>query len=83
MNKYPDDISKRNLAHEKQIILFNDFKWRRVVLSCSKILSTLLRVITSKHDDDFHCLNCFHSFKKINLESHKKRYEKIKVFAIL
>ena len=38
-----------------------------------KILSTLLRVITSKHRGDFYCLNCLHSFRKENkLKSHKK-----------
>ena len=35
--------------------------------------SKLLRGITSKHQDDFYCLNCLHSFKTKNkLESHKK-----------
>ena len=28
---------------------FNDFKWRRMALSCGKKLSALLRTITSKH----------------------------------
>ena len=40
-----------------------------------KKLSALLRGITSKNNDDFYCLNCFHSFttkKKNKLESHKK-----------
>ena len=37
-----------------------------MVLSCSKILSTLLRGITSKHQGDFYCLNCLHSFSKGN-----------------
>ena len=35
-----------------------------------KKLSALLRGITSKHDGDFYCLNCLHSFRK-KLESHK------------
>ena len=36
-------------------------------------LSTLLRRITSKHHDDFYCLNCLHSFAtEKKLESHKK-----------
>ena len=38
-----------------------------------KILSTLLREITSKHGD-FYCLNCLHSFKMENrLRSHEKK----------
>ena len=28
-----------------------------------KILSALLRGITSKHNSDFHCLNCLYSFR--------------------
>ena len=37
-----------------------------------KELSTLLREIALKHDDDFHCLNCLHSFRTENkLKSHK------------
>ena len=38
-----------------------------------KILSPLLRGITSKHHGDFYCLNCLHSFATKNKrESHKK-----------
>ena len=31
-----------------------------------KKLSALLRGITSKHDGEFYCLSCFHSFRKEN-----------------
>ena len=38
-----------------------------------KKLSVLLRGITSKHQGDFYCLNCFRSFSTENkCESHKK-----------
>ena len=38
-----------------------------------KNLSRLLRRITSNHDGDFYCLNCFHSYRTKNkLEVHKK-----------
>ena len=44
-----------------------------MTLSCNKKLSTLLRGITSKHDGDFYCLNCLHSFRTENkLKSHEK-----------
>ena len=44
-----------------------------MTLSGSKKLSALLRGITSKHYDDFYCLNCIHSFNaKKKLESYKK-----------
>ena len=35
-------------------------------------LSGLLRGVTSNHNDDFYCLNCFHAFRtKSKLEEHK------------
>ena len=38
-----------------------------MVLLCSKkILSTLLREKISKHNSDFNCLNCLHSFSTKN-----------------
>ena len=36
---------------------------KKMALSCSKKLSSLLKRITSKHYDDFYCLNCLHSFR--------------------
>ena len=36
-------------------------------------LSRLLRGITSNHNVDFYCLNCFHSYRTKNkLEAHKR-----------
>ena len=44
--------------------------------SCSNKLLVLLRELTAEHYDDFHCLNCLHSFRTKNkLESHKKVFE--------
>ena len=37
----------------------------------SKKMSALLREILSKHDGDFYCLNCLHSFKTKYIEFHK------------
>ena len=49
-----------------------------------KELPTLLRRITSKHDDDFHCSNCLHSFRTKNkLELHKRVCKIIKIFVVL
>ena len=66
-------ISKYNLTHNKQIILLmitDGEKWRYLVVNN---LSRLLRGITSNHNADFYCLNCFHSFRiKNKLEAHKK-----------
>ena len=36
-------------------------------------MSALLRVLKSKHNGDFYCLNCFRAYTaKIKLERHKK-----------
>ena len=57
----------------KNKLFFNDSRWRRMALSCSKKLTALLRGITSKHHGDFDCLNCLHSFAtEKKLESRKK-----------
>ena len=39
-----------------------------------KMLSTLLRGITSNHDGDFYCLNCFHSHR---IKETLKKREKV------
>ena len=48
-----------------------------------KSISGLLRGITSNHNGDFYCLNCFHPYAtgKKNLES-MKEYVEIMSFAI-
>ena len=37
-----------------------------------KKLSALLRGVTSKHNGDFYCLNCLHSFTRTNKLDHIK-----------
>ena len=45
-------------------------KWHYLTI---KRLSALFRGITSKHDGDFYCLNCFQSYTTENkLKNHKK-----------
>ena len=45
-------------------------KWHYLAV---KNLSGLLKGMTSTHEKDFYCLNCFHSYRTKNkLESHKK-----------
>ena len=67
------DKSKHNLTREKQAILLmisNGENWQYLTV---KTLSRLLRGITSNHDRDFYCLDCFHSYRTKNkLEAHKK-----------
>ena len=65
--------SKYNLARDNQIILLmisNGENWHYLEV---KSLSRLLRGITSNHDGDYYCLNCFHSYRTENkLNAHKK-----------
>ena len=65
--------SKYNLTREKQVILLmitDGEKWNYLAV---KSLSALFRGITSKHEGDFDCLNCFLSDATENkLKKHKK-----------
>ena len=65
--------SKYNLVRDNQVILLmisNGKNWHYLAV---KSLSRLLRGMTSNHDGDYYCLNCFHSYKTENkLNVHKK-----------
>ena len=65
--------SKYNLVRDNQIIslmISNGENWHYLAV---KSLSRLLRGITSNHDGDCYCLNCFHSYRTENkLNAHKK-----------
>ena len=55
-------------------MISNGKNWHYLAL---KSLSRLLRGITSNHDGDYYCLNCFHSYRtEINL-MYIKKYVKI------
>ena len=65
--------SKHDLIREKQVILLmitDGEKWHYLTV---KSLSALLYGITSNHNGDFYCLNCFRAYTTKNkLEAHKK-----------
>ena len=71
----PAYISNHNPTREKTIILLmipNKEKEGCHYLALKKIF-TLLRGITSKHNGDFYCFNCLHTFRTENkLKSHEK-----------
>ena len=64
--------SKYNLVRDNQVTLLmisNDENWHYLAV---KSLSRLLRGISSSHDEDYYCLNCFHSYRTENkLNVHK------------
>ena len=65
--------SRHTLTCDKQLIslmISNGEKWHYLTV---KNLPGLLKGITSTHQEDFYCLNCFHSYRTKNkLEAHKK-----------
>ena len=65
--------SKFNLNRENHVILLmiaDGKKWHYLTV---KSLSALFRGITSKHEGEIYCLNCFYSFRTENkLKKHKK-----------
>ena len=64
--------SKHNFKRENQVILLmitDGKKWHYLAV---KSVSALLRGITSNHNGDFYCLNCFHSHSTKNeLKKHE------------
>ena len=66
--------SKHNFKRESQVILLmitDGEKWHYLAV---KNLRRLLRGITSNHNGDFYCLNCFHSY---STENRLKKHERV------
>ena len=65
--------SKYNHKRKNQVILLmitDGKKWHYLAV---KSLSALLRGITSNNNEDFYCLNCFHSYRANNkLKKHER-----------
>ena len=52
------------------MIINDDKNWHYLAV---KSLPVLFKGITSNHDGDFYCLNCFHSYRtKERLKKHEK-----------
>ena len=68
-------ISKYNNKRKKQVILLmitDGKKWHYLAVTS---LSALLQGISSNHNKDFYCLNCFNSYTtKNNLKDHEEIY---------
>ena len=58
--------SKYNYKRKKQVILLvitnNNNRWHYLAV---KSLKALFRGITSSNNEDFYCLNCFHSYRTL------------------
>ena len=64
--------SKYNLTRENQVIFLMITDGEKRHYLAVKRLSALFRGITSKHEGDFYCLNCFQSYTTENkLKKHK------------
>ena len=73
-------LSFKTTQSMKNKLFFNDFRRRRVALSCSKSIIWIIE-IASKNNGDFHGLHCLHSFRPKKLKSHKK-YVKTKFYVL-
>ena len=64
--------SQNNLKRENQVILLMITNGENLHYLAVKRLSALLRGTKSKHEGDFYCLNCFHSYStKEKLKNHQ------------
>ena len=64
---------KHDNKRENQVLLLMITAGKKWHYLAVKSLSALLRGITSNHDEDFYCLNCFHSYSTNNkLKNHEK-----------
>ena len=66
--------SKHNFKCENQVILLMITDCKKWHYLAAKSLSALLRGITSNHNGDFYCLNCFHSY---NTKNKLKKHERV------
>ena len=69
--------STYNLIRDNEIVLLmisNGEKWHYLAV---KSFSRLLRGISSNHNSDYYCLNCFHSYRTENKLNVHKKYVKI------
>ena len=66
--------TKHNFKHKNQVILLVITDGKKLHFLAVKILSAFLRGITSNHNGDFYCLNCFHSY---STENKLKKHEKV------
>ena len=62
----PVYVSKHNLKCKNQVILLMIADGEKEHYLTVNSLSALLRGIKSNKNGDFHCLNCFHSFRTKN-----------------
>ena len=53
-------------------MIINGEKWLYLTV---RSLSALLKGITSKHDGDYYCLNCFYSYRTKEALENMKVYE--------
>ena len=69
---------KTKLKHVILLIITNwHGKWHYLSI---KSVSALLRGITSSHNRDFYCLNCFHPYRTQKKLKNMSNYVKIMIF---
>ena len=71
--------SKYNFKCKNQVILLMITDDKKLHYLAVKSLSALLRRLTSNHNGDFHCLNCFHSYSTGEKLKNTKKYVMIMI----
>ena len=74
--------SKYDFKHVNQAILLmitDGKKWHYLAV---KRLPVLLRGITSNHNGEFYCLNCFHSYRTEKNSNSMKEYVMLMIFVM-
>ena len=74
--------SNYNLNRKNQVIplmITDGENWHDLVV---KSFSALFRGITSRHDGEFYCLNCFQSYTTENKLKSINKYVKIMIIAV-
>ena len=74
--------SKYNLTRENQVILLMITDGEKCHYLAAKSLSALLNGITSNHNGDFYCLNCFRAYTTKKNLKHIKIYVKIMIIVM-
>ena len=75
-------VSKHNHKRENQVILLISTDGKKWDYLDVKSLSALFRGITSKHDRDFYCLNCFHSYSTKNKLKNMKEHVMVMIIVM-
>ena len=74
--------SNHNFKRKNQVFLLMITDGKKWYYLAVESLSALLRGLTSNHNGDFYCLNCFHSYRTEKSSKTMKEYAMIMIIVI-